>query len=357
MISTSTSRRRAAALAAVLALTVSACSSSEASSGAGTTSAEAPAQQQTGASAPASTEDGFVTPRTMPEGLGSGAPDGAFPRTVVHVAGETTIDSAPVSVAVISTGQADALLTLGVVPAGSTAADGAEMIPQYLYDAFPDDAADLDEVAPLGSRTEPNLEALAALAPDLVVLNSAGKESAGLYETLSEIAPTVVTQGTGLYWKQDFLLLADAVGRTEQAQTWLDAYHADTEAFGETVEGDPTVSLLRTNGDRTRVFGVASFAGSVVEDSGLARPESQAFTDETSIDLSPEQLALADADHLFYGVQGGDLTELTSLPLWPSLSAVSDDRATPVDDDLFFLNTGPTAARGILSILEETLAG
>lgn len=357
MLSAPTSRRRAASLAAVLALALSACSSTDATSPQGASSGGGSPQQQTGATAPAAAEGDFVTPRTMPEGLGSGAADGVFPRTVVHVAGETTIESAPTSVAVISTGQADALLTLGIVPTGSTTADGAEMIPQYLYDAFPEDAAALDEVASLGSRTEPSLEALLTLAPDLILLNAAGKESSELYGTLSEIAPTVVTQGTGLYWKQDFLLLADAVGRTGQAQAWLDAYHSDAATFGATVEGDPTVSLLRTNGDRTRVFGVASFAGSVAEDSALARPESQAFTEETSIDIGPEQLALADGGHLFYGVQGGDLTELTSLPLWPSLSAVSDDRATPVDDDLFFLNTGPTAARGVLAVFQETLGG
>lgn len=357
-LSATASRACAASLSALVAFSLTACSTPSPSSPAPTTSATgSTAHEQTDAASAPSVEDGFVTPRGMPDGLGSGAPDGTFPRTVAHVAGQTTITSEPASVAVLSTGQTDALLTLGIVPTGSTAADGAEVVPRYLYDAFPEDTAALDAVAPLGSRTEPNLEAVAALAPDLIVLNSANKDTAELYGTLSEIAPTVVTQGTGLYWKQDLLLLADAVGRTDQARTWLDAYHSDAAAFGATVVGDPTVSFLRTNGDRTRVFGVASFAGSVAEDSGLARPESQRFTDTTSVDIGPEQLALADGDRLFYGVQGGDLGEITSLPLWPSLSAVTEGHATSVDDDLFYLNTGPTAARGILSVLEETFQG
>lgn len=356
LIPTIAARRRAATLVALLAISLTACSPSP--QGAPGSEASAPggaSQHPTETSSATSGEAGFVTPRTLPEGLGSGAPDGAFPRTVAHVAGETTVTSEPTSVAVLSTGQTDALLTLGIVPSGSTAADGAELVPEYLYEAFPEDTTALDEVVPLGSRTEPNLEAVVALAPDLIVLNSANKDVQELYGTLSQIAPTVVTQGTGLYWKQDFLLLADAVGRSDQARTWLDSYHSDAAAFGATVEGDPAVSFLRTNGDRTRVFGVASFAGSVAEDSGLSRPESQTFTDETSVDIGPEQLSLADGDQLYYGVQGGDLSEITSLPLWPSLSAVTGGHATPVDDDLFFLNTGPTAARGILSVLEETL--
>lgn len=297
----------------------------------------------------------YVTPRTMPDGKGSGEDDGVFPRTVVHFGGETTLDAAPERVVVISTGQADALLTLGVVPTGSTSGDGADMIPAYLYEAYPDDADALDEVIDVGTRFEPDIETIANIAPDLIVMNNAGKDATALYASLSAIAPTVATQGTGLYWKQDFLLLADALGKTQQAEEWLAEYHADAETFGATVEGSPTVSFLRKNADRTRVFGVASFSGSVAEDSGLARPDSQQFVDETSLDISAEQLGLADADWIFYGVQGGDDTELTSLGLWPTLVAVDDDQVVSVDDDVYYLNVGPTAARGILAGLENTL--
>ncbi|WP_263117753.1 iron-siderophore ABC transporter substrate-binding protein [Cellulomonas sp. RIT-PI-Y] len=298
----------------------------------------------------------YTTPRTMPEGKGSGEADGVFPRTVVHFQGETTLDAEPQKIVVISTGQADALLTLGVVPTGSTSGDGAEMIPAYLYDAFPDLADELDAVVDVGSRFAPDVETIANIAPDLIVMNNAGKDAEALYSTLAAVAPTVATQGTGLYWKQDFLLLADALGRAEQAQVWLDEYHADTIAFGERVEGDPTVSFLRKNGDRTRVFGIASFTGSVAEDAGLARPESQSFSDDTSVDISAEQIDQADADWLFYAVQGGQLSELTDLPLWPTLRAVGDEHAVAVDDDVFYLNVGPTAARGVLDVLEDTLA-
>ncbi|GAB3046023.1 ABC transporter substrate-binding protein [Sediminivirga luteola] len=299
----------------------------------------------------------YTTPRTMPEGKGSGERDGVFPRTVTHFAGETTLEDEPERVVVISTGQADAMLSLGIVPVGSTAGDGAEMIPQYLYETYPQLKDELDSVTHVGSRVEPELESIANLDPDLIVLNLAGKDDADVfYADASEIAPTVATQGTGLYWKQDFLLLADAVGKTEQAQGWLDDYHADAAAFGARVEGAPTVSFLRKNGDRTRVFGIASFSGSVAEDAGLSRPEAQSFTDETSVDISAELLGQADGDWIFYGVQGGDDTELTSLGLWPSLGAVEKGQAVSVDDDVFYLNVGPTAARGVLSVLQEELA-
>lgn len=328
----------ALALAGLLGL--SACSTTESTGTATTTAAS---------------EGGYVTPREMPDGKGSNAADDTFPRTVAHFQGSAQIQAAPRKVAVLSTGQADALLTLGIAPAGSTKGDGAAVMPQYLSTAYPDQRAALGAVRDLGSRQSPDLESIASLDPDLILVNRAGKDAASLYASLSEIAPTVVTQGTGLYWKQDFLLTADAVGKREAAQAWLKRYHSDAAAAGAAVQGSPTVSLLRRNGDRTRIFGIASFSGSVAEDMGLARPQSQSFTDKTSVDISAEQLDQADADRLLYGVQGGDATALTSMPLWSTLGAVSVGRAEQVDDDTFFLNTGPTAASGVLTTLSAAL--
>ncbi|WP_316288549.1 ABC transporter substrate-binding protein [Clavibacter michiganensis] len=343
-------RRRLAgvALAATVLVALAACAAPAASTGTGSASGSA------GTDADAA-GTGYTTPRTMPDGKGSGQPDGVFPRTVVHFAGTTTIPAAPQRVAVISTGQADSLLTLGIVPVASTAADGAAVVPDYLTRAFPEDADALAAVAPLGDRISPDIESVAAAKPDLILMNVTGKDAASLYASLSAIAPTVATQGTGLYWKQDLLLLADAVGRTQQAASWLDSYQSDAAAFGAGLADRPTVSFLRSSADRIRVFGVASFAGSVAEDAGLPRPEEQDFTDETSRDISEEQIDLAEGDHVFAGVQGGDDTALTGLPLWPTLQAVEDDAVTFVDDDVFYLNTGPTAARSVLEAMRSAL--
>ncbi len=110
-------RRRLAgvALAATVLVALAGCAAPAASTGTGSASGSA------GTDADAA-GTGYTTPRTMPDGKGSGQPDGVFPRTAVHFAGTTAIPAAPQRVAVISTGQADSLLTLGIVPVASTAA-------------------------------------------------------------------------------------------------------------------------------------------------------------------------------------------------------------------------------------------
>ncbi|SDN70882.1 iron complex transport system substrate-binding protein [Actinomyces ruminicola] len=338
--------------AAVAVPVLAACSGSTTSTATGSASADA--STAAGEAASATAADATV-PTAIPDGMGSGQGDDVFPRTVTHFLGDTTIEAAPERVLIISTGQLDAALTLGIVPVGATSGDGAGTVPDYLPTAFPDDADALAAITDVGSRTEPSVEAIANLSPDLILMNIAGKDAESLYGSLSEIAPTVATQGTGQYWKQDFLLLADALGKPETAQAWLEAFHADAASAGEGIADDVTVSLLRKNGDRTRIFGAVSFAGSVLADMGVARPGTQTFTDDTSIDISEEQLDQADADWILFGVQGGDETELTGMSLWPTLSAVQAGQAVQVEDDPFYLNAGPTAARFVLDTVTQTV--
>ncbi|MCJ1708672.1 ABC transporter substrate-binding protein [Microbacterium sp. VKM Ac-2923] len=159
------------------------------------------------------------------------------------------------------------------------------------------------------------------------------------------MAPTVVTKGNGVNWKSDFLLIADALGDEGAARGILDSLQSDSAAFARTHPGEgSTVSFLQSTGDRTRIMGVPSFAGGVAEDLGLARPASQRF-DETSQEISAEQIDLADADHVFYAGTGQGIAFIEDAPLWSTLGAVADGRAVVVDFDPWFMNAGPTAAR------------
>ena len=346
------SRRSTLSLAGLAAIApiLAACSSKSGDS-------PDPASSGTGAAGEGSSSAPSTSsvPTGIPDGMGSGQGDDVYPRTVAHFQGSTEIAQAPTRVVITGTGQLDTALTLGFVPVGSTAGDGAELIPSYLTEAFPQDADALAAMNNVGNRKAPDIESIADSSPDLILMNNSGKDAASLYASLSEIAPTVVTQGKGTNWKQDFLLVADALGKPDTAQTWLDSFHTDAAKAGESIDRQATVSLLRVTEGRLRIFGSVSFAGSVLADMGAARPEGQQFTDDVSQDISKEELDKADGGWLLYGVQGGDASELTSLDLWPALQAVSSDHAVQVDDDPFFLNAGPTAARTVLTKVSETV--
>ncbi|MFI6339692.1 ABC transporter substrate-binding protein [Streptomyces sp. NPDC050535] len=296
-----------------------------------------------------------VAPSAVEDGMGAGsAEDGEFPRTVGHFQGTTEIKTEPRKIAVLSTGQLDDLLALGIVPTVTTRADNAGLVPDYLADAFPADKKRLAAMTDAGTRQAPNLETLAAAKPDLILLN----DSLGdLYPKLSKIAPTVVTAGNGINWKRDLLLVGDAVGKGEQARKMLDDIAADAADSGRSL-GDPAVSMLRFTPDRTRMFGVSSFTGSIAVDMGLGRPKSQQFN-AISQDIGAESIDTADGDWIFYSVQGDasktDAGSVLAGPLWKSMKAVGAGRAVKVDDDPWYLNAGPTAARLVIKQLTDTI--
>ena len=324
--------------------------------------------KKTGSSAASSAkvEPTSSVPTGMPDGKGSGQADGVFPRTVVHFKGSTEIPAAPSKVVILSTGQLDVALTLGIVPIGSTKGDGAETVPEYLKKAFPDHADQLGSITDVGSRKSPSVEDIGNLSPDLILVNQAGKDDIdALYSSLSAVAPTVVTQGKSEAWKQDFLLVADALGKPDTAKKWIETYEADAAKSSEKIDGNPTVSLLRKTSDKLRIFGAVSLAGSVLSDMGVARPDTQKFTDNGNKDIDSETLADAEADWILYGAQktpkdekdqDKNNTELTAMPLWAGLKAVNDKHAVRVDDDAFFLNAGPTAARLVMTTATDTLS-
>ncbi|GHE04243.1 ABC transporter substrate-binding protein [Streptomyces alanosinicus] len=297
-----------------------------------------------------------AAPSALASGMGSDTDaDGVFPRTVTHFEGRTTLTSAPRRIAVLSTGQLDDLLSLGIVPAAATRADNAHLVPDYLADAFPQDKRKLAAMTDAGTRQAPNLESLATAKPDLILVN----DSLGdLYPKLSKIAPTVVTAGNGINWKRDLLLVGDAVGKGHEARKMLDGIASDAKESGAALSGSTTVSMLRFTPGRTRMFGVSSFTGSLAVDMGLARPKSQRFT-AISQDISAERIDSADGDRIFYSVQGDpaktDAEGVLAGPLWKSMKAVKAGHAVRVDDDPWYLNAGPTAARLVVRQLAEHL--
>ncbi|SEP64509.1 iron complex transport system substrate-binding protein [Devosia sp. YR412] len=285
------------------------------------------------------------------DGKGSAAADGQFPRDVLHERGALTLKAAPQRLAVISTGQADAATTLGLVPVGATQGHGTGVFEPYLSHYYPQFARQLGGMVDLGDRKAPDVAAFARLKPDLICMNEAGKNEDSR-AALSVVAPVLVTRGKGFNWKVDFLLLAHAVGRVAVAQALLDSFHAAAAAANLT---RGTVSFVQSNGHRLTIMGKQSFAGSIADDLGLARPEAQSFV-ATSRKIEATAIADVDADWVIYGGQGAGVATIKAMPGWDDLPAVRAGRAIEVDYQPFFNNAGPTAARIVLDQLSAILS-
>ncbi|HEY2058736.1 MAG TPA: iron-siderophore ABC transporter substrate-binding protein [Amycolatopsis sp.] len=274
---------------------------------------------------------------------------GVFPRTVTHALGQTKLEKKPTRVVVLDSGELDDVLALGVTPVGMATTAGQTGVPSYLADR-------VKGIPTVGDINNLNLEKIASLQPDLIL--GSKLRANDLYPQLSKIGPTVFSIRPGFPWKENFLLVAAALGDENQAVTVLNDYQKKAGEVKAGITGAPKISLLRFLSGNIRLYGNLSFIGVILKDVGLARPANQDIN-ELAAQISKERIDEADADWIFYSSYGAgpspDEKAVTSSGLWTGLGAVKAKRAIPVDDEVWFLGLGPIGAMRVLDDLKKYL--
>ncbi|MCD2467152.1 ABC transporter substrate-binding protein [Streptomyces sp. NPDC056269] len=339
-------RRRgtAAVVALAAALSLAAC-------GGGDGGSDASAKEDTGKKKDVATggkDFGDAAAKTA--AMGTDAKAGQFPRTLTHALGKTELPAAPKRVVVLDVGEFDNVVSLGVKPVGYAPAEGDDGIPAYLQ-------KDAGTPKSVGTINNLNLEAIANLQPDLIL--GSQLRAADKYDELSKIAPTVFSIRPGFTWKENYLLNAAALDRTAEAKAKLAAYETKAEQLGKDIGPDkPTVSMVRYLPGKIRLYAKASFIGTILQDTGLPRPENQRI-DELAAEISPEKIDEADGDWIFTGVYGeAKATKKDTAqanPLWKNLKAVKAGQAEDVPDETWYLGLGVTAANMVLDDLRGYL--
>lgn len=187
---------------------------------------------------------GCSTGSTDTAGAGSAAeptattsvdPD-AFPVTIEHALGTTTIEQEPTRVATLGWTDADHAVALGVVPVGATAITWGGNDDQST-DWFDAAVADAGAEAPVryDDADGAPIDEVAELAPDLILATNSGITQAE-YDKLSKIAPVVAYPEAPwtTSWQDSLALVGQALGRT----TLAEQVAADTEATIEQAKAD-----------------------------------------------------------------------------------------------------------------------
>jgi iron complex transport system substrate-binding protein len=151
----------------------------------------------------------------------------AFPVTIEHKFGETTITKAPKRVVVAGLREQDALLALGVVPVATTEWYGNH--PGAIFPWAEKALGDAPRPAVLGFTDGIQFEKIAGQRPDLILAIYSGLKQKD-YDTLSKIAPTVAQPkgevDWGSSWQEELVITGKAIGKPEEAEK----LKAETEA-------------------------------------------------------------------------------------------------------------------------------
>lgn len=219
---------------------------------------------------------------------------------------EVQIPAAPQRIASICAEQfTTALYELGapVVASSGRTADGVNGGAPYIRGALTvfDLSFENSDIAYVGDWKEPDLEAIAAASPDLIVIS---ENTAAVLDQLTAIAPTVVLDYRDTPWLDRYRRLADAAGRLPKFERRLASYNRRLEAGRIVVAdalGDPSqvsVAIAEVFGERFLVYREYSALTEVIRDLGFSMPPMIAATEAGFTEISLERLPEVDADFL-----------------------------------------------------------
>jgi iron complex transport system substrate-binding protein len=267
-------------------------------------------------------------------------------------------------VAVLEWQQVEDVLTLCVDPVAVSDAQGFTLW---------DTAETLHAgVADVGTRGEPNLDALFATSPDLVIIEAYTPDDEIIAQLAAYGVPVLATKGADAadpigQMKDTFTLIAKATGRQERAQLVVDEFTESLAAAKAAVAGTEATTFIYFDGwvqggnVSIRPFGRGSLIGELGEEVGLTN----AWTGEVDPAYGLGQTdiegmtAVGDATFFYTGTADPDsdvLGELAKNEIWQALPAVVEGNTHAFPPGIWTFG-GPRSAQQALDAYVAQLTG
>jgi len=288
-----------------------------------------------------------VTPEAT--GEASACEDGAT--LIVHDLGETCVPQDVERIVTIENSMTETVVSLGVQPVGVADLD--------LYnDLVQLPAMDAVDV---GTRQEPNLEAIISLEPDLIV--AASWRVSEVYEELSAIAPTITFTGSSnLEVMEDyFMTIATALNREEEAQQILEdmyQYFEDAGAAVAEADIDPQFVLSLTwyadSAATFRLYTDNAFPVEILEQIGFENTWDGENNPNGFTVVGIETLGDVETTNFFYITDEGSAPFYDESPLWNSLPFVEAGTAYRLSDSLWLFG-GPISAQRVVDAVLQSM--
>ncbi|RUR84720.1 iron-siderophore ABC transporter substrate-binding protein [Chlorogloeopsis fritschii PCC 9212] len=283
-------------------------------------------------------------------------------RQFEHAAGITCIPEKFERLVTLDDASFENAIALGIKPVGSIFFDFSF----YLQDK-------LIGVKNIGKNGEPNLENILALKPDLILGSDYQRY---IYNLSSKIAPTILFnfEHSGK-WKEVFTNMSVVLDKEETGQKVMENYYRRLKEFKQKMGDNLSkikVSVVRVYPNTINLYLRDSFCGTVLQDAGLSRPNSQNFSasegeklfgNSIQMSIGNELIEKADGDVIFIwtaenSTQGNQtaknkLEQLKSNPLWQNLKAVQKNKVYLVPD--YWIGSGILAANAIIDDLFKYL--
>lgn len=262
----------------------------------------------------------------------------AFPVTIKHAYGETTITAKPERIATVAWANHEVPLALGVVPVGMSKATWGDDDGDGVLPWVEERLEELDAPTPvLFDETDGlDFEAIANTQPDVILAAYSGLTQED-YDTLSKIAPVVaypeVAWGTS--YEDMIRMNSEAIGLAAKGDALIEQLHGEVDAAlaaNSALEGKRVLFSYIDPSDLSSIGFYTSHdtRPGFLEGVGLPAPsivaEESAKTDEFYVQVSSEDAArFADVDlFVTYGdADGAIVAQLQADPLLSQIPAIA----------------------------------
>lgn len=277
---------------------------------------------------------------------------------VTHDAGELRIEEPPERIVALNWWLVEHLLALGITPVGVADTEG--------YREWVAEPVLPESVKSVGRRQSPNLEAIRALEPDLILVSGHLMAAVPALET---IAPTLVQttyEAESNPWdraREHLITLGRILDREAEARAVIAKAEQDLSATRTRLSqagmaGQPAFIVRFLDDRRLRIHGDTSMLNQALEEAGLnnvwSRPTNLwGFTPGTVADLGGHPEAW-----LIYikPWPEADRQRLQDSPLWPFLPMARTGRITGVGPVWTFGGV-PSVPRMARMLADQLLAG
>jgi iron complex transport system substrate-binding protein len=262
----------------------------------------------------------------------------AFPVTVTDDLGrEVTIDEAPERIVSLAPANTEIVAALGLTDS---------LVGVTTYCDYPEEVTEIDEV---GDFVAPNLEAIAAAEPDLILATTGVQ--ADVVAQLEELGADVVAvdpQTLDAVF-DSIAMVGAATGATAEADELADQMRSDLAAIDEVVADlEPKAAFLEIAQDPLFTVGAQTLLDDLL---GAAGGEN-VVAEEGYVAYSIEQLVVDDPD-VYLATLGSmsDPSDLDGRAGYDELSAVESGEVYVLDDNLVS-RPGPRVVLGVQQIAE-----
>ena len=268
--------------------------------------------------------------------------------TVKDAKGEFTLDKTPSRVVALEYSFVDALAQVGVSPVGVADDNKVDRI-------LPQVREKIAAWQSVGTRSQPSLEVIASLKPDLIIADPS--RHTAVFEELKKIAPTVMFDSRHESYQENLETaqkIGDLVGKSSEMKAKINEHNNYIANIAKNlgVQGKKA-SFGTSREDKFNIQNDNGYVGSFLTTLGFA--PTKLNSDQAFVEINLEQLVMEKPEYLFIAHYRDEsiARKWEAEPLWKAIPAVKANHVYSVDSDMWARGRGLEASKIMAKQIED----